>query len=131
MKPSKIVFFDGECGICSKSVEFIFSIDKSQLIYFAPLQSTIAKEKLTQNGITNPNPNTFYYLDGDIVYSKSTGVLKVLRDTQSFYQWFYFVIIVPRYIRDFVYDIVAKNRYSLIKKSTCQIPSKEFLQRVL
>jgi len=131
LKPSKIVLFDGECGICSKSVEFIFSIDKSQSIYFAPLQSDRAKERLTQNGITHPNPNTFYYIDGDIVYSKSTGVLKVLRDTKSHYQWLYFLILIPSPIRHFVYDFIAKNRQKYIKKQECSLPSQAFLQRVL
>jgi predicted DCC family thiol-disulfide oxidoreductase YuxK len=76
----KIVLFDGECGICSQSVEFILAIDKKRVIYFTPLQSAIAKEKLAQKGIVAPDPNTFYYIDGQNLYSKSTGILRLLKD---------------------------------------------------
>jgi len=127
----KIVLFDGECGICSRSVEFIFSIDKKAQIYFAPLDSPIAKEKLAQNGITNPDPNTFYYLDGDQIHSKSTGALRVLKDIGGFWKLFYIFILIPPFIRDFCYDLIAKNRHRFIKKSACAMPSKEFLERLL
>jgi len=127
----KIVLFDGECGVCSKSVELLFSIDQSKSIYFAPLQSNIAKEKLTQNGITNPNPNTFYYIDEEVVYSKSSGVLRVLRDTQSLYRWLYIFRVIPRSIRDFFYDLFAKHRHRFLQKSACGLPSKELLERFL
>lgn len=131
LKPSKIVLFDGECGICSKSVEFIFSIDRTDSIYFAPLNSPIAIKKLSQNGINHPNPNTFYYVDGDRLYSKSTGVLKVLQDTQSPYRYLYIFIIIPAFIRDFLYDLIAKNRHRLIKKSACSLPNPKLRQRIL
>ncbi|MBN2824737.1 MAG: DUF393 domain-containing protein [Campylobacterales bacterium] len=127
----KIVLFDGECGICSKSVEFIFTIDKKAQIYFAPLDSAIAKEKLAQNGIDNPNPNTFYYIDGEKLYSKSTGALRVLKDVGRGWGLLYIFIVIPRFIRDFLYDLVAKNRHKFIKKSACAMPSKAFLDRLL
>ncbi|MBN2825228.1 MAG: DUF393 domain-containing protein [Campylobacterales bacterium] len=127
----KIILFDGECGICSKSVEFIFSIDKKGIFYFAPLESAIAKEKLAQNGVNNPNPNTFYYLDKERLYTKSTGALRVLKDAGRGWQLLYVFIIIPRFVRDFIYDLIAKNRYRFIKKSACAMPSKAFLDRVL
>jgi len=127
----KIVLFDGECGICSQSVEFVFAIDKKREIYFAPLQSTIAKEKLAQKGIVTPDPNTFYYIDGLSLYSKSTGVLRLLKDIGNGWQLLYVLIVVPRFVRDFLYDRVAKNRHRFLKKSACALPPQALLDRLL
>jgi len=117
--------------VCAKSVAFIFAIDKSKAIYFAPLQSEVAQETLAKNGITNPNPNTFYYIDGEKLYSKSSGVLCVLRDTQSLYRWLYILRIIPRFLRDLLYDGFAKHRHRFFTKSACGLPSRELLERFI
>lgn len=121
--PKRVVFYDGECGFCSTTVQFILKRRKKD-IYFAPLQSEIAKDKLGERGI-EIEMNTLYFLENEKLYLKSTGALRIARHLNGGYPLFYYLgIIFPKFIRDWVYDQVAKRRHQL-KADLCPLPQPE------
>ncbi len=121
--PERIVFYDGDCGFCNSSVQFILNRRKRE-IHFAALQSKIAQNVLGERGVTI-KMNTLYYLEGSNLYSKSTAALKITRHLKGGYPLLYGVgIIFPKIVRDWVYDQVAKRRHK-ISPGVCAMPKPE------
>lgn len=121
--PQRVVFYDGECGFCSTTVQFILKRRKKD-IYFAPLQSDIAEKELNKRGV-EIEMNTLYFLENEKLYLKSSGALRIARYLKGGYPLFYYIgIIFPKFIRDWVYDQVAKRRHKL-KPDLCPLPQPE------
>lgn len=128
MKNSKIVFFDGICNFCNVTVDFVWQRNKRRNLYYAPLQSEIAKEKLMKRGINELKLRTIYYDDGERVYQKSQAIFMILTTLDGiFYPLLGQVgLILPRIISDYLYDIISKNRYHIMgKRDSCRVPSIE------
>lgn len=89
------------------------------------MQSEKAKEIVDQIKIDISNPDTFIlFIDGKI-YTKSTAALMVCKELKSPIRFLYLLIITPKFLRDFIYDLVAKNRYKIFgKKDSCRIPTE-------
>lgn len=120
----RIVFYDGDCCFCNTSVQFILKRRKKNF-YFAALQSNFAKKKIEEEKGISIEMNTLYYLEEDKLYEKSTAVLRIARGLKGGYPLFYyFGIIVPRFLRDAVYDFIAKRR-NKINPGFCALPSEE------
>ena len=120
-----IVFFDGVCNFCNSSINFIIRHDKKNIFKFATLQSMHFK-KLFLEEKENPTIDSVLYFEDGVLYRKSTAALRILKKLGGFYSTGYALIIIPRFIRDFVYDIIAKNRYQWFgKKESCMIPTAE------
>lgn len=121
--PDRIVFYDGECGFCQSSVQFILNHRKVN-IYFAALQSNVAEKLLGNRGI-EIKMNTLYYLEDEDIYDKSTAALKIARHLKGAYPLLYwFGIIFPKAFRDWIYDQVAKRRHK-INPGVCALPKPE------
>jgi len=121
--PKRIVFYDGECGFCNTSVQFILN-HRKRPIHFAALQSDIAKEVLQHHNISIAM-NTLYYLEEGKLYKKSTGALRITKHLEGGYPVLYFIgILFPKILRDWVYEQVAKRRHR-IKPGYCAMPSPE------
>ena len=128
MKNSKIVFFDGVCNFCNVTVDFVWKRNKRRNLYYAPLQSDIAKEKLMKRGINDIKIRTIYYDDGERVFQKSQAIFMILTTLDGiFYPLLGQVgLILPRIISDYIYDIISKNRYHIMgKRDSCRVPSIE------
>jgi len=126
-----IVFFDGVCNFCNASVQWIIKKESQTLFLFAPLQGKAAKEKLNYVGKLHPPASVILFENG-MVYSKSKAALRIARYLK--WPWRFLVIftIVPAFIRDIFYDIIAKNRYKWFgKKDSCMLPSAEMRSRFL
>lgn len=117
---NSVVFYDESCGFCSASVQFILEKRKSTF-YFCPLQSDLAKELLAPYGI-EIQLKTIYYLKDGKVYDRSSAVLRITRGLKGGYPLLYGFYIIPKFIRDAVYDTIAKRRHK-IKTSRCLLPS--------
>lgn len=121
-----ILFFDGICNLCNTAVQFVIKRDKKDKFKFASLQSETGKEfckkyKLSFNKLTS----VIYFKQGK-VYLKSTAALHVLYDLGGIWQIFFIFMIIPKFIRDFVYDLIAKNRYNLFgKRKECMLPTAQ------
>lgn len=132
MQPeNNIIFFDGVCNLCNSSVNFIIKTDSRKIFKFSHLQS-----KYSCNRLTNYNPllskNTILYLEDGNLYERSTAVLRIFRKLSGIWPTFYLFIIVPRFIRDTIYNFIARNRYKWFGKSdNCKIPTPEIRDRFI
>lgn len=122
-----IVFFDGHCTLCNRTVDFIIRRDRNHRIKFASLQSEFAQKFLPKEYLNDVQFDTIVLYSKGKFHARSGAVLRILRLLDRFYlRWMIAFIIVPPFIRDFVYRIIARNRYRWFGgKETCRIPTPE------
>jgi predicted DCC family thiol-disulfide oxidoreductase YuxK len=127
---SNIIYFDGICSLCNQSVDFIIRRDKRDTFLFAPLQGETAKQYLPKQS-TEELKSIVLQQDG-ILYYQSDAALKILYSLGGFWKLSALFFIIPKFIRNYIYSIISKNRYAWFgKKSTCRIPSPEERKRFL
>ena len=127
-----IVLFDGLCNLCNGSVNFIIKRDKRAKFKFASLQSNIGSKLCKQHNIDTTIVDSIVLIKNDAVHIKSSAVLEILKDLPIRWRVFRIGIILPKIIRDWLYDVVAKHRYKIFgKKDECPIPSKDSQDRLL
>ena len=125
-----IVFFDGVCNLCQGSIRYLIKHDKKGVLKFASLQGNYAKDFVNETEIQSMQSILFF--DGKMLYKKSTAVLKLSSLLGGWHQLLLLGYILPRFVRDWLYNIVAKNRYRWFgKKDQCMLPSKVFENRFL
>ena len=122
----RIILFDGVCNFCSFWVNFVIKRDKNDIFRFAALQSETGMQYLKLFGINITDPDTFVLIEGKEYFIKSTAALKVAWELKSWLKISYPLIFLPISFRDFLYDLIAKNRYKIFgKKDVCRIPTAE------
>jgi len=122
----QVILFDGVCNFCSFWVNFVIKKDKKDIFRFAALQSETGEKYLKKFGLNITDPDTFVLIDGENYFIKSTAALKVARELKSWLKISYPLIFLPISFRDFLYDLIAKNRYKIFgKKDVCRIPTAE------
>lgn len=127
-----VIFFDGLCNLCNGAVQFTIERDKQNLFRFASLQSAYAAEKLTPFNIASENLDSFILLENGRVYLRSSAALRVAKKLNGLWPLLYGFIIVPGFIRDAVYNYIAKNRYKWFgKQESCWIPTPELKSKFL
>ena len=132
MDPRPVVLFDGVCNLCNRSVQFILKKDKKKQFRFASLQGKTGQAILQRFDLPMDHFNTILLLDGEKLYTHSTGTLKIAKRLSGAWKLLYGFIIIPRFIRDLVYNLVARNRYKWFgKKDSCMIPLPEWKERFL
>jgi predicted DCC family thiol-disulfide oxidoreductase YuxK len=132
MKQQPIILFDGVCNFCNGAVNFVIKRDKNAKIQFAPLQSQKGRMYLRQLGLAEDDLQSFIFIEDEIAYSRSTAALKVCKYLGALWPWCYGLIIIPKFIRDGLYNWVAKHRYSWFgKKDQCMMPTPEVRKRFL
>ena len=128
---SSIVLFDGVCNFCNSAVNFIIHRDHANRFKFAPLQSELGLELRAKYKIAD-DVDSIILVDDDGAFMHSTAGLRIARGLGGIYSLAYVFIIVPGFIRDFVYKTFAKNRYRLFgKRDVCMMPTPEVRQRFL
>jgi predicted DCC family thiol-disulfide oxidoreductase YuxK len=129
---NKIVLFDGVCNLCNSSVQFIIKHDKKKQFRFASLQGKFGQEVLIKNNFSTESLNTLILIEEDKIFTRSTGVLRMMKHLGDGWSLLYGFIIFPKFIRDGVYNWVSKNRYKWFgKKDECMIPTAELKARFL
>jgi predicted DCC family thiol-disulfide oxidoreductase YuxK len=127
-----IVLFDGVCNLCNGAVNFLIDIDHQQKLHFASLQSSLGQAILGQQGMNLDELDTFLYVRGEQVYTRSRAALEVLRTVGGLWQLGYVFMLVPGFIRDAVYKMVSRHRYRWFGKlEACRIPTPELKARFL
>ncbi len=127
-----ILLFDGVCNLCNTSVQTVIELDKNSQFRLASLQSEVGQMLLKKNNLPTKDLNTVVLIDKDNVYLRSDVPLEVMRQLGGGWQFFYIFKIVPRVIRDSVYNFIASNRYRWFgKEEACWLPSPEIRQRFL
>jgi predicted DCC family thiol-disulfide oxidoreductase YuxK len=117
-----ILFYDGDCGFCHSSVQFILKHRKRDF-YFLPLQSATAEAIIKKHGI-KIEMDTMYFLKGDKLYEKSSAALQVCRGLRGGYPLMFGFYIIPKFLRDPFYNFVARRRHR-IRSGYCYLPSEE------
>ncbi|MBS1667696.1 MAG: thiol-disulfide oxidoreductase DCC family protein [Bacteroidetes bacterium] len=131
-KEKKIVLFDGVCNLCSAAVQFILKHDKKNQFLFGSLQGKAGQEYLKKFNLPSDSFNSFMLVEGDQLYDRSTGALRMLKHLGNGWQLLYGFIIVPKPMRDAFYNLIAKKRYQWFgKKQECWLPSKTWESRFL
>ena len=127
-----IILFDGICNFCNSTVNMVIRNDKKKLIKFTALQSDTGRQLLLQYGLPVDELNSFVFIENGKAYTKSTAALIVCRYLSGLWPLLYGFIIVPSFIRNVVYDFIAKNRYKWFGvQQQCMIPTPEVMGRFL
>jgi predicted DCC family thiol-disulfide oxidoreductase YuxK len=124
--PHPVILFDGVCNLCSGSVQFIIKHDPKHQFRFASLQSGLGQQVLQEFNLPVQQFGSFILLEKGVAYTKSAAALRVTKKLSGLWSGLYAFMIVPAFIRNAVYDVVARNRYKWFgKKDACWIPTPE------
>ena len=126
-----VILFDGVCVFCSRWVQFVVARDKAARFRFTPIQSPYGTRLAQALGIDPDDPDTNAVVHGGVACFKSDAALTVLSCLPG-WQWTCMLFAVPRFVRDGVYNLVAKNRYRIFGKyDACIVPDAGLKARVL
>jgi predicted DCC family thiol-disulfide oxidoreductase YuxK len=121
-----VILFDGVCNLCNSSVLFVIKHDPKKLFHFASIQGDYGQQVLKRFNLPSNSLGSFILLEDNQIYTQSTGALKVARKLSGLWPLLYAFMIIPPFIRNAVYELIAKNRYKWFgKKDACAIPSPE------
>ncbi|MGB4843899.1 MAG: thiol-disulfide oxidoreductase DCC family protein [Ferruginibacter sp.] len=132
MNNHPIILFDGVCNFCNSAVNFTIRRNKKANIHFATLQSEAGRKLLKEYDLPVEDMQSFIFIDKGKAYNRSTAALKVCRHLRGLWPLCYGFIIVPKFIRDGIYNWIAKNRYKWFGvRQECMIPSPAIKARFL
>ena len=129
---SATILFDGVCNLCNGFVRFVIARDPAARFRFAALTSPAAERILREAGVKLPLPDTIVLVEERTVYCRSDAPLRIARGLAFPWPLAYGLVAVPRFIRDRVYDVIARRRYKWFgRREMCMIPTPELTQRFL
>ncbi|MDP4283854.1 MAG: thiol-disulfide oxidoreductase DCC family protein [Bacteroidota bacterium] len=132
MQDQPIILFDGVCNLCNGAVNFVIRRDKKSVLKFATLQSETAHQLLSTHHLRSTDLESFVFIENNSVDTRSTAALKVCRYLNGLWPLMYGFMIVPKFLRDIIYNWISKNRYEWFgKKEECMIPSPDIEARFL
>lgn len=128
----KIILFDGVCNLCNGSVLFVIKRDRKDVFRFAALQEGVGKELIASYNIDRVETDSIVLIENGKAYVKSTAALRAARHLEGAWPLLYGFMIVPKFIRNWVYDIIARNRYKWFgQQDQCMIPTPELKAKFL
>lgn len=129
---NNIIFFDGECIFCNHFIEFVIKRDGGKF-KLSHLQSDFAKQQSQKNSFTiSSNMDSIYLLRGDQIYGKSDATLEILR--QIHFPWSFLGLslkIFPKFIRDYIYDVIGRNRHRIFSSKSCTLRCNIIKNRII
>lgn len=127
-----VLLFDGVCNLCNASVQWVLTHDHRAQFRFAALQSTVGQDLLRQHGLASENLDTVVLAVGERIFLRSDAPLEILKRLGGFWKLLYFFKILPRPVRDTLYNFVARNRYRWFgRREECMLPRPEWKDRFL
>ncbi|MFB0942184.1 MAG: thiol-disulfide oxidoreductase DCC family protein [Patiriisocius sp.] len=127
-----IILFDGVCNLCNGAVNFVIKRDPGNVFKFAPLQEKQGALLLKTHAIDIQKLDSIVLIENGNVYTKSSAALRIARKMSNLWPLFFVLLIIPSFIRDGVYDFIAKNRYKWFgKKEQCMIPTPGLKEKFL
>ena len=134
-EPHPVVLFDGVCNLCSASVQWIIERDPGAAFRFASLQSEAGAALLEMHGLSLPagaDPDSVLLVDETGVHEQSDAALRIARGLGRPWSLLWGLRFVPRFVRDGLYRLVARNRYRWFgRKDACWLPTPELRSRFL
>jgi predicted DCC family thiol-disulfide oxidoreductase YuxK len=129
---SSTILFDGVCNLCNGFVRFVIVRDPAARFRFAALTSPAAAEVLRAAAVDGPLPDSIVLIADDGAYFQSDAALRIARGLRFPWPLLYGLIVIPRFIRDRVYDFIAARRYRWFgRRDVCMIPTPDLKQRFL
>jgi predicted DCC family thiol-disulfide oxidoreductase YuxK len=128
---TSVVLFDGVCNFCNGTVRFIANRDRNGVLHFASQQSAAGAALLEQYGVKT-DLSSIVFIEQGKAYQKSTAVLRILRHLNWPWPLAFVAAVLPAPIRDFIYDVVARNRYRWWGRTEeCPVPAPAIRKRFL
>nr|WP_320120489.1 thiol-disulfide oxidoreductase DCC family protein [uncultured Marinifilum sp.] len=125
-----IVLFDGVCNFCNTTVRFVLAYNRAENIRFSPLQSDFAKQLLAQHNLSSDDIDTVVFVQDNKAYTKSSAAFQIARHLIYPWKTLYYLKHTPKNITNWIYDLIARNRYSWFgKKNQCMVPKPEWRER--
>jgi predicted DCC family thiol-disulfide oxidoreductase YuxK len=132
MQSNIVLLFDGECNLCNQTVQFIIKRDKKAKIKFASLHCEYAKKIFKKKNINESYNESIVLIVDQKIYFKSDAALNICRYLSGFWPVLYGFKIFPKFMRDSVYNYIAKNRLKWFGKTdSCQIMLPEISNRFI
>jgi len=127
-----ILLFDGVCNLCNGSIQFIIPRDPGGKLRFAPLQSELGTQVREATGLSTDDLETVVLVDDGMAYTKSDAAIRVAEHLGGMYRLLSLGRLVPRGVRDRIYDFVAANRYDWFgRKDQCMLPDDDVSDRFI
>ena len=126
-----IILFDGVCNLCGNSVSLLIKYDKNNIFRFAAMQTKAGENIIQEYRILNDRKSIILIKQGTVFY-KSDAIIEIAKQITGWPSIFKYGFLFPKFLRDGIYDLIAKNRYFLFgKKETCSIPSEKDSKRFI
>lgn len=120
-----ILVFDGHCSLCNHTVGFILRREQEATLRFAPATGAAGGHLCRQSGIPDAPERTFLLVEEGRYLDRSDAALALTRYLRAPWHWLYYLRIVPKFLRDGVYNLVARNRYRLFgRQAGCIVPDE-------
>jgi predicted DCC family thiol-disulfide oxidoreductase YuxK len=127
--PDGLIVFDGVCVLCSGWVQFLIQRDQAEIFRFTPIQSAYGGDLAARLGIDRETPESNAVIFSGTAYFKFDSVMQALGRLPR-WRWLRAYAIVPRPLRDWVYDRIARNRYWMFGKTeSCMMPTPSVMKR--
>lgn len=128
-----VILFDGVCNLCNSSVQFIIRRDPKSYFRFAALQSDKGRELISLYGQTVADPpDSVILVDANGIHTRTDAALRIAKRLSGLWPAFSFFLILPRWLRDPVYNWIGRNRYRWFgKQDSCMMPDPSLRSRFL
>ncbi len=127
-----IILFDGVCNLCNSAVNFVIKRDPQNRFVFTPLQSKAGTLLTNQYDIDTTQVDSIVLIKNNTAYTKSAAALRIAQQLKGLWPLLSVFLILPSFLRNWVYDYVAQNRYKWFgKQDTCMIPTPELKDKFL
>ena len=128
----RVVLFDGVCNLCNRWAQFLIARDPHGRLRLAAAQSRTGQAILAWRGLPTDRFDTMVFVEEGEAYIKSEAFLRVVRHLPRPWPWLRLGVVIPRPMRDWLYDRVALNRFDLFGRSeTCMVPGPDLALRFL
>jgi predicted DCC family thiol-disulfide oxidoreductase YuxK len=127
-----LILFDGVCNLCNALVQFVIRHDPNGKFHFAAIQSDIGRKIFQKYGLDPTDLQTFVFISDNRIFLRSSAAIAVVSHFGGAWRMCAIFWLVPRFLRDAVYSVIARNRYRWFgRKDTCMIPTPEIEKRFL
>ena len=125
-----IYLFDGHCVLCSRAVNYILRHEREPNIHFVAITSHKGREIARAHDIDPDNPSTFLFIEDGIAYAASDAIFAFMKHLHGPPKYLGWLRVIPRPLRDFIYQRIANNRYRIFGKTeACLVPSAQTRER--
>jgi predicted DCC family thiol-disulfide oxidoreductase YuxK len=129
--PDHLILFDGVCVLCSRWVDFVIARDAAARFRFVAIQAPLGRELAVRFGIDPDTPETNAVVVNGRAWFKLESALEVLAELRG-WRWTRIAYLLPRPVRNFLYDRIARNRYRVFgRRATCHVPAPDVRSRFL